>query len=146
MKCDQCGSFDSMANHMYVDKNHLLLTENELIAFGIVHHRHTKNPSFSKVILCGICYETIDSKKNRVLKIKKSNSAVIRGDKRKRRDKTTFYICYFCQSENEPLRSTCRKCEKNLFSTDYETKQVSSSNCLYCKTSLIKRLLKYLTQ
>ncbi|MFT4416561.1 MORN repeat-containing protein [Fredinandcohnia humi] len=113
-----------MARVMYVDRNTNLLTESELTAFKILHteERYTE---FKKVTLCGICYHKFSAQMDRkVHRMPKTSLTPLNKEIRSSVSKS-YYVCPFCKTANEPLRNTCKKCERVLFSTEYETKRVS---------------------
>jgi hypothetical protein len=140
MKCHNCNSFDSMFRFMYVDRNKKLLTEGELAAFGILHPEE-KGDFYRKILLCGICYEQLSRQTNRVLKGKASSTYKPLPSKTPSNRKIDhYYQCPFCKTHNEPLRNTCKKCARVLFSTEYETKMVSSTSFNVSGKSNRKRL------
>ncbi|WP_273124285.1 MORN repeat-containing protein [Bacillus weihaiensis] len=142
MKCSRCNQMDSLAHFMHVDRNRNLLTESELTAYLILHpeDQHIK---FKKVILCGMCYETLKNKEtiSRVTTKATTTTTAVKSKPRshlntsstqsintktKKARVKNYYICPFCDTANEPLRNTCKGCDRILFSTEYETKRVSS--------------------
>lgn len=128
MKCHNCSGFDSMIRFMYVDKNKNLLTEGEIAAFGILHPEE-KGKFYRKILLCGICYGEMSRQTNRVLNEWAPSTFKSFPRKTSPNRKTDhFYECPFCKTHNEPLRNTCKNCERVLFSTEYETKMISSSS------------------
>lgn len=122
MKCQNCNSFDSMFRFMYVDRNKKLLTEGELAAFGILHPEE-KGEFYRKILLCGICYSQLSGQANRVLKgTVLSTSKPLPRKNPSNRKIDHYYKCPFCKTHKEPLRNTCQKCARVLFSTGYGTK------------------------
>lgn len=117
-----------MFRFMYVDKNKNLVTEGELAAFGILHPEE-KGDFYRKILFCGMCYEQLSRQTNRVLKGDAPSTSKSFPRKTSTHRKTDhYYQCPFCKTHNEPLRNTCKKCERVLFSTEYDTKMVSSSS------------------
>ncbi|MBM7661694.1 hypothetical protein JOC85_002497 [Bacillus mesophilus] len=117
-----------MASYMFLDKNNNLITESEFSAFKILHPEE-ENIRFQKVTLCGICYGNLSNHLNRKVNMKrKANQTPSAISSNKSRKVDHYYICPFCHTHNEPLSNTCKNCTRILFSTEYETKRVSSKS------------------
>ncbi|MED4014670.1 hypothetical protein [Sutcliffiella cohnii] len=65
MKCLNCRGYDSLAKQVYIDRNGNILSESELTAFEILHPEE-ENAFYKKAILCGVCYEEIMGKTDRM--------------------------------------------------------------------------------
>lgn len=115
-----------MSRYIYVDKNSNVLTEGELAAFEILHPEE-KGKYYRKILLCGICYSEVSRKTNRVLKGKAQTKSSPQNTSSYGKAEH-YYVCPFCKTPNEPLRNTCKKCDRILFSTEYETKRISASS------------------
>ena len=126
MKCHHCNSFDSMLRHIYVDKNNNLVTESERTAFEVLHPEEKGN-IYTKIVLCGICYEQLSKQTNRVFPKKRPLQTTSPKGSSIRKPQN-YYICPFCKTANEPMRNTCKNCGRILFSTEYETKRVPSKS------------------
>lgn len=67
MKCAYCGSYDSMIDYYFVDRNHDVFSRSELNAFGILHPE-AQGLIFQQVLLCGQCaVQLIDRPAGRLL-------------------------------------------------------------------------------
>ncbi|PGT89016.1 hypothetical protein COD11_04900 [Bacillus sp. AFS040349] len=126
MKCSCCKSFDSMAKYMYVDKNNNFFTEGQLTAFKVLHPEDQK-ASFKRMVVCGMCYETVSNQSTKMPQVRNTSPRPSSKNKKDPRKIKNHYICPFCHTANEPLRNTCKKCSRILFSTEYETKRVPTS-------------------
>ncbi|WP_226670448.1 MORN repeat-containing protein [Metabacillus litoralis] len=141
MKCSACKQTDRLAHTIYLDKNNKLMDESELTAFQILHPEDKGN-TFKKVILCGICYEKIKKSNSKVKLIKKRTNIIHTPKVKKFNNPKNYYVCAFCHTPNEPLRNTCKNCERVLFSTEYDTKRISKYQLSDKKTS--RRILDLL--
>lgn len=124
MKCHNCKRFDSLIRQINVDKNGNIVMAGEVTAFNILHPEE-KGKIYKEVLLCGMCYENLDRQKDKLKVDKKSSKATMKKAQNKDKSKN-YYVCPFCKTANEPLRNTCKTCERILFSTEYETKRISS--------------------
>ncbi|TXC82229.1 hypothetical protein FS935_21275 [Metabacillus litoralis] len=134
MKCSACKQIDSLAHKLYMDKNNNLMDDSELTAFQILHPEDKSN-TFKKVILCGICYEKIKQSNSKVKLVKKRSTFTQLSKAKANNNPKNYYVCAFCHTPNEPLRNTCKNCERILFSTEYDTKRISKYQLSDKKTS-----------
>lgn len=130
MKCYKCNGSDSMLKIVYLDKNNKKLSDREFSAYRILHPE--SKGSFQQVALCGICMDSDgngDQVQYSTLSRKRTKSKKIKSH-------ANYYVCPFCNTANEPLRNTCKQCDRILFSTQYETKRVNSVAALKRKRSI----------
>ena len=127
VKCFKCNGSDSMLKIVYLDKNNKKLSDREFSAYRIMHPE--SKGSFQQVALCGLCMDS-DMIGNQV------QYSPLTSKRSKRKKETNYYVCPFCDTANEPLRNTCKQCDRILFSTQYETKRINSVAALKRKKGI----------